>query len=142
MPGRSLTTRIKIRDQELLARLRTLGSNVGGAAARSNDAVGLVGLPEHELTPTVRSALHHLIEEVTALRHELTTTQGRLAELERLADEDSLAPISNRRAFLRSLARTIGYVERYGAACSLLYFDVNRLKSINDSHGHAAGTPP
>lgn len=98
-----------------------------------------MGLPEQELTPTVRSALHHLIEEVAELRQELLTTQGRLAELERLADEDSPAPISNRRAFLRSLARTIGYVERYGAACSLLYFDVNGLKSINDTHGHAAG---
>jgi diguanylate cyclase (GGDEF)-like protein len=33
----------------------------------------------------------------------------------------------------------IGYVERYGAACSLLYFDLNDLKAINDSFGHAAG---
>jgi PleD family two-component response regulator len=136
---------MEIRDRELLARLRTLGSKVGGAArtagaaANVDDAIGLLGLPEQELTPTVRSALHHLIEEVAELRQELLTTQGRLAELERLADEDSPAPISNRRAFLRSLARTIGYVERYGAACSLLYFDVNGLKSINDTHGHAAG---
>ena len=42
-------------------------------------------------------------------------------------------------AFLRSLARIIAYVGRYGAACSLLYFDVDGLKSINDTHGHAAG---
>ena len=138
---------MKIRDQEVLARLRALGSKVRGAAPAAggavpdgpDEAVGLLGLPEQELTPRVRSALGHLIEEVAELRQELVTTQGRLAELERLADEDSLAPISNRRAFLRSLARAIGYVERYGAACSLLYFDVNGLKAINDSHGHAAG---
>ena len=101
--------------------------------------MSLLGLPEKELTPRVRTALHHLIEEVAALRQELGLTQSRLAELERLANEDALAPISNRRAFLRDLARTIGYVERYGAACSLLYFDLDGLKAINDTFGHAAG---
>jgi diguanylate cyclase (GGDEF)-like protein len=137
---------MEVRDQELLARLRTLGSKAGGSActlgaviADAEDALDLLGLPEQELTPSVRSAFGDLIEEVAELRRELVTTQARLTELERLADEDSLAPISNRRAFLRSLARTVGYVERYGAACSLLYFDVNGLKSINDTRGHAAG---
>ena len=138
---------MKIRDQELLARLRAFGSKVRSSAAVLNDtaddggddALRLLGLPARELTPKVRSALGQLIEEVAELRHELLTTQRRLMELERLADEDSLAPISNRRAFLRHLARTITYVERYGATCSLLYFDVNGLKAINDTHGHAAG---
>jgi diguanylate cyclase (GGDEF)-like protein len=135
---------MKIRDRELLARLRTLGSKVRGSAPMvtdddAEDAVGLLGLPDQELTPKVRSALGHLIEEVAELRHELLATQGRMVELERLADEDALAPIANRRAFLRDLERAIGFVERYGAPSSLLYFDVNGLKSINDTHGHGAG---
>jgi diguanylate cyclase (GGDEF)-like protein len=138
-----------IRDEELLARLRALGSKArsgapptspaGPSAPGAEDAVSLLGLPEQELTPNVRSALRHLIEEVADLRHELAVTETRLAELERLADEDSLAPIRNRRAFLRDLARTIAHVERYGTPFSLLYFDVNGLKEINDRFGHAAG---
>ena len=129
------------RDEELLARLRTLGSMArrGAMAAAGDDAVRLLGLSEQDLTPSARVALRHLIEEVAALRQELGFTQTRLAELERLANEDALAPISNRRAFLRDLARTIGYVERYGVACSLLYFDLDGLKAINDTFGHAAG---
>jgi diguanylate cyclase (GGDEF)-like protein len=129
------------RDEELLARLRTLGSRAGGSsiAAATDDAVSVLGLPEKDLTPCVRAALRHLIEEVAALRQELGFTRSRVADLERLANEDALAPISNRRAFLRDLARTIGYVERYGAACSLLYFDLDGLKAINDTFGHAAG---
>jgi diguanylate cyclase (GGDEF)-like protein len=132
---------MSIRDEELLARLRQLGSRArrGGISAAVDDPVSLLGLPEKDLTPRARVALHHLIEEVAALRQELRFTQTRLAELERLANEDSLAPIGNRRAFLRDLARTIGYVERYGAACSLLYFDLDGLKAINDTFGHAAG---
>ena len=132
---------MSIREEELLARLRTLGSRAqrGAVTAATDDPVSLLGLPEKDLTPSVRTALRHLIEEVAALRQELGFTQSRLAGLERLANEDALAPISNRRAFLRDLARTIGYVERYGAACSLLYFDLDGLKAINDTFGHAAG---
>jgi diguanylate cyclase (GGDEF)-like protein len=132
---------MSVRDAELLARLRALGSRArrGGVTTAADDPVSLLGLPEEDLTPSARTALRHLIEEVEALRRELGFTQSRLAELERLANEDALAPISNRRAFLRDLARTIGYVERYGAACSLLYFDLDGLKTINDTFGHAAG---
>lgn len=131
---------MKTRDDELLARLRALGRKArhGSDAAGAEDA-DLLGLPEQDRTPCVRAALRQLIEEVAVLRQELGLTRGRLAEAERLANEDSLAPISNRRAFLCDLARTIGYVERYGVACSLLYFDLNGLKAINDAFGHAAG---
>jgi diguanylate cyclase (GGDEF)-like protein len=129
------------RDEELLARLRALGSRArrGSVIAATDDPVSLLGLADKELTPNVRGALRRLLEEVAALRQELAFTQSRVAELERLADEDALAPISNRRAFLRDLGRAIGYVERYGAACSLLYFDLDGLKAINDTFGHAAG---
>jgi diguanylate cyclase (GGDEF)-like protein len=132
---------MKIGDEELLARIRALGSKArtGPAIGASDDPVSLLGLPEQDLTPSARVALRHLIEEVARIREELAQAESRLAELERLANEDSLAPISNRRAFLRDLARTAGYVERYGASCSLLYFDVNGLKAINDTFGHAAG---
>jgi diguanylate cyclase (GGDEF)-like protein len=132
---------MKVHDEELIARIRALGSKArrGSATEASDDPVGLLGLPEQDLTPNARVALRHLIEEVGRMRQELAQAEARLTELERLANEDSLAPISNRRAFLRDLARTTGYVERYGASCSLLYFDVNGLKAINDTFGHAAG---
>lgn len=138
---------MKLRDEDLLGRLRALAGRARRAPAAAaevaapgaEDAVELLGLPEDELTPSVRAALHQLIGELIDLRTELVTTQTRLSELERLADEDALAPISNRRAFLRQLDRTISYVERYGTASSLLYFDLNGLKSINDEQGHAAG---
>lgn len=132
---------MKIRDEELLARLRALGSKARASPARlaSDEVARLLGLPEHELTPSTQAALLHLVEEVVDLRQTLGATQARLEELERLADEDTLAPVLNRRAFLRHLDRTISYVARYGAEASLLYFDLNGLKRINDEFGHAAG---
>jgi diguanylate cyclase (GGDEF)-like protein len=73
------------------------------------------------------------------MRRELEDARARIAQLERLADEDSLAPIANRRAFVRELSRMIAFTRRYGPPSSVIYFDVNGMKQINDTHGHPAG---
>lgn len=133
--------------ENLLAKLRDLdirARDVPGSADLADrkpddEVIELLGLSSSELTPAVRATICQLIEELVGLREQLGTTLARLAEVERLANEDSLAPINNRRAFLRHVARTIAYVERYRTASSLLYFDLNDLKSINDTHGHGAG---
>jgi diguanylate cyclase (GGDEF)-like protein len=98
-----------------------------------------MGIPEAELTPKVRDAIMTLMAEVDRLRKELNSTMSRLVDLERLADEDPLAPVANRRAFVRELSRVMSYTERYGSPASLLFFDANEFKEINDTHGHAAG---
>ncbi|RME67548.1 MAG: GGDEF domain-containing protein [Alphaproteobacteria bacterium] len=98
-----------------------------------------MGVPPEELTPRVRQALMRLLQEVDLLRREIGDTQDRLLEMERLADTDGLTPIANRRAFVRELSRVISYGERYGVPASLLFFDVDDMKSINDSLGHSAG---
>ncbi|MSO81515.1 MAG: GGDEF domain-containing protein [Alphaproteobacteria bacterium] len=33
----------------------------------------------------------------------------------------------------------MAYAERYGARSSVVYFDIDVMKAINDEHGHAAG---
>lgn len=92
-----------------------------------------------ELAESSRATLERVVDDNELLRAELGHKNERIAVLERLADEDALAPILNRRALLRELARTISYNVRYGTVSSLLYFDLNGMKSINDIHGHAAG---
>jgi diguanylate cyclase (GGDEF)-like protein len=103
------------------------------------DTTAILGVPEAELTPKVRHALMQLFEEVAKLREELDRSKTRLADLERLADEDSLVPISNRRAFVRELSRIIAYAQRYQMQSSVAYFDLNDMKAINDKFGHSAG---
>ena len=73
------------------------------------------------------------------LRDELTKARGRIASLERLADEDALTGVANRRAFVRQLTRTIAFTHRYGVPASVVYFDLNNMKQINDAHGHPVG---
>jgi diguanylate cyclase (GGDEF)-like protein len=99
----------------------------------------LLGIPESEFTPRVRLAAVRLMGEVDSLRRELKTALTRLAEVERFADRDQLLPLLNRRAFVRELTRAIGLSSRYGTASSLLYFDLDDFKQVNDSFSHAAG---
>jgi diguanylate cyclase (GGDEF)-like protein len=73
------------------------------------------------------------------LRLDLEREKERAHHLETLADQDALTPILNRRAFIRELSRMLAFAERYQAPSSLVYFDVNEMKQINDGFGHAAG---
>ncbi len=103
------------------------------------DTITVMDIPEPELTPKVRAALMTLMSEVEQLRRDLSRTRERLADLERLADQDTLTPIANRRAFVRELSKVMSFTERYGGGASLIFFDVNELKTLNDTYGHAAG---
>src|SRR6185437_6309152 len=109
-------------------------SGTGGARRRATDPAADVS-PNATMTPEMRA----LVEEREALRHELAEARTQIAQLERLADEDALTPIANRRAFVRELTRMIAFTKRYGVPSSVVYFDVNGMKQINDNHGHPAG---
>jgi diguanylate cyclase (GGDEF)-like protein len=110
-----------------------------GASRGVIDTATVFGIPETELTEKVRDAIGALLQEVDDLRQSLRGAQGRLAELEALADADGLTPLLNRRAFVRELGRMVAYSRRYGAPASLVYFDLNAFKAINDSFGHHVG---
>jgi len=112
------------------------------AAPEAEDQTGgPVGrdVPGHAATSEIGEAVSRLAAERDRLREESAKARLQIASLERLADEDALTPLANRRAFLRHLARMIAFTQRYGAPASIVYLDVNNLKQVNDAHGHAAG---
>lgn len=126
------------------ARPGVMPAAAAGAVARAEprtiaDAASVLGIPEAEFTPTVRTAIMGLMREIDRLRQDLTRSQARLAEIERLADQDALVPVNNRRAFMREMTRVLHFAGRYGSSASLIYFDLNGLKTINDTLGHTAG---
>jgi diguanylate cyclase (GGDEF)-like protein len=109
------------------------------AAPAAGDGVAVLAIPDTAAVPELRKALGQMAAERDRLRDELSKARSRIASLERLADEDSLTPVANRRAFVRQLTRMIAFTHRYGVPASVVYFDVNNMKQINDSHGHPAG---
>ena len=76
---------------------------------------------------------------IRRLRAQLAVALQRIEELQASANTDFLLDIPNRRGFERELNRAISYIKRYQAAGALIVLDVDRLKPINDSFGHAAG---
>jgi diguanylate cyclase (GGDEF)-like protein len=129
--------------------VRSVGAAAYARAARAVETVeppppvsataSVLGIPENEFTPRVREAITTLMGEVDHLRRELQRTRERLEEVERTADQDHLLPLLNRRAFVRELTRYISFAGRYGTPATLLYFDLDGFKQVNDSFGHAAG---
>ncbi|NYV78490.1 GGDEF domain-containing protein, partial [Streptomyces sp. UH6] len=63
----------------------------------------------------------------------------RLEEAERLAFTDALTGLANRRAVDARLDEAIERHRTDGAVVSLVVCDLNGLKQVNDTHGHAVG---
>lgn len=60
-------------------------------------------------------------------------------QLEQVAFEDALTGLANRRCFLAEVERVFASADRHGQAVSLLLFDLDHFKRINDQHSHQAG---
>ena len=108
-------------------------------------AAGLVGLLVwREFTgqaskPLVAGAL--LVVTVLFVREVLTLRESRqrLAGAEAMALTDPLTGLGNARAFQERLTAEVGRSRRDGSRVALLMIDVDRLKLVNDTAGHAAG---
>ena len=62
-----------------------------------------------------------------------------LRNLRDISLTDDLTGAYNRRHAIFSLREMFARSKRYGTQFSLIYFDLNGLKRINDEHGHMAG---
>ncbi|MCU1468308.1 MAG: diguanylate cyclase/phosphodiesterase with and sensor(s) [Actinomycetia bacterium] len=95
----------------------------------------------------VMASLHHEVHGVVVselqLREHNDETNAQLrdanAQLVRRALRDELTGLANRAAFVDLLQRAVGDAREHGTIVGVLYFDVDRLKVVNDSLGHATG---
>ncbi len=59
--------------------------------------------------------------------------------LNTMATTDWLTELPNRRKFDESMSRMFHQSERFAEDITLVLFDIDHFKQINDSHGHSAG---
>lgn len=78
-------------------------------------------------------------DERRVLLDEISVLKTRILDLEHAADTDPLVPIYNRRAFVREIKRAQTVMSRYEIPSSLIFFDLNGFKAINDRYGHSIG---
>jgi diguanylate cyclase (GGDEF)-like protein len=73
---------------------------------------------------------------VRELRRRLAVAEARIVEL---AITDELTGLRNRRHTVLRIDEELARARRSGRPFSLLLFDVDHFKRVNDQHGHAAG---
>jgi diguanylate cyclase (GGDEF)-like protein len=73
------------------------------------------------------------------LSRERADSRERFSALSRLALTDPVTSLANRRGGEEALAREAARARRTGAPLSLVLFDIDRFKNINDQAGHAVG---
>lgn len=99
----------------------------------SGNAVGILSVHSSE------RALTELEAEICELVAKLLSGEIQRHRLEQLALTDSLTGLGNRRCHDRTLVVEVERARRYGHPLALIVFDVDSLKTVNDSRGHQAG---
>jgi diguanylate cyclase (GGDEF)-like protein len=89
--------------------------------------------PIHALELKLRVRAMLRIQQLAA---ELHLANRRLRQLART---DELTGLRNRRGLKVALARELRRAQRYGGSLSLIAFDVDHFKQVNDRWGHAIG---
>lgn len=79
------------------------------------------------------------IQHFVAVFHNITERKRMEHELERQATRDHLTGALNRRGFDAALRQAICRSEEKGSVFSLLLFDIDHFKAVNDRHGHKVG---
>ncbi len=119
-------------------------------------ALHAAGLPNHEEEPRetpipgVDGTPHWALVSAIPLRFSGATSQlislVDVTDMKKIQDElraasftDGLTGLYNRRYLFLRLIKEIDLVNRYGHSLSIILFDLDHFKHINDVHGHRAG---
>jgi diguanylate cyclase (GGDEF)-like protein/PAS domain S-box-containing protein len=97
------------------------------------------GFPVAVTIASVRDARGHLIGTSLVVR-DISDRKRLEHELRFFADHDPLTGLFNRRRFMEELSRHTAFIGRYQViGGALLISDIDSLKYVNDTFGHAAG---
>ena len=110
-------------------------------ASLSRAVRGLIGLVLifNSYTIYQQITVKRLRRDFSQKIEEMRILQVRAEELERLARVDPLTGLSNRRVAEERLASEAARSERYGHPLTVISFDLDKFKQINDTYGHPAG---
>jgi diguanylate cyclase (GGDEF)-like protein len=141
-------TNKNLRALEVVYRYRLDEAEKAAGLLRAGLAVPLPahGEPIGSLIAFSRSPVQGFPEETAVAFERLAARAGpaldnalRFVEARQLADIDSLTGLRNRRCFHELLAREVARAGRYQRRLSLIVFDLDNFKQVNDRIGHLVG---
>ena len=80
-----------------------------------------------------------IIYDVTDIAANRKALESANAELAHLSRTDRLTNLYNRGHWEECLAREFSRYQRYDTTCSVVMFDIDHFKQVNDTYGHQAG---
>jgi diguanylate cyclase (GGDEF)-like protein len=87
----------------------------------------------------IESELANVKSDLAEVRDDLSKAQEKTAEAQQIARQDPLTGLPNRVAFEQALDRGLIQAKRHGWGLAILFIDIDKFKSINDSYGHDLG---
>ncbi len=120
---------LEVKSRDEIGRLMSVFNTLNRSLARHHVQLqGRIDLANQELVDKNN--------QLVARTHEL---ERAMDMLNTMATTDWLTDLPNRRKFDEALSRMFHQSERFAETFSLVLFDVDHFKSINDGHGHGAG---
>ena len=98
----------------------------------ANEELGRLNLSYEQLVIELKEAK----EKSERLTHDLQDANLRLNDL---AYSDALTGLYNHRYFQDTLSKELARASRYQSSVSLIIFDIDHFKYVNDNYGHPAG---
>jgi len=89
-----------------------------------------------------RGDVNHLcliVYDVTEVAVNRLQLQKANAQLQQISRTDGLTGLLNRKTWEQCLRNEFKRFQRYHHACSLIMFDIDHFKRVNDNYGHPAG---
>ena len=77
--------------------------------------------------------------EVTALKKRIEILEAQLQEAKKDAKTDDLTNMLNKKALTDALKKQDEFFRRYKRNYSVIFFDIDHFKNVNDTYGHDAG---
>ena len=118
------------------------GANLIGANGRRIGTLCVLDTQPRQLSSTQQHVLKRLARLVVALmelRLRDQALKSALGAMHKLASEDVLTGLMNRRALIEGLHLEVDRSQRFNSELSVLMIDLDHFKKINDQHGHAMG---
>ncbi len=104
-----------------------------------NGSIGFIAVFSRSHSHTWNEDEVRELEELALRAGPAIENANRFREARQLADLDALTGLHNRRFFHETLARECSRAHRYERKLSLIVFDLDDFKEINDRIGHLAG---
>ncbi len=77
--------------------------------------------------------------EIERLKEKIKYLEKKVKKLSKEVKTDFLTNIANKKAIMEELKRQESSFKRYGTNYSVVFFDIDHFKNINDTYGHDAG---